>query len=51
MTRKQDPVEIDTMSCILHAAQSGVAFEEYIRRVTDYGRKRIRMISKGLKEE
>lgn len=50
MTRKQDPVELDAYACILHAAQRGVSFEEYIRKVADYGRKRIRMIQKGLKE-
>lgn len=50
MTKKQDPKELDTMSCILHAAEAGVPFEEYMKKVTDYGRKRIRMISKGLLE-
>jgi len=50
MTTKKDSVELDAMSCILHSAEAGVAFETYMHRVTDYGRKRIRMIQKGLKE-
>ena len=48
MTTKKDSTTLDTMSCILHAAEQGVAFETYMDRVRDYGRKRIRMISKGL---
>jgi|APCry1669189101_1035198.scaffolds.fasta_scaffold987350_1 hypothetical protein len=51
MTTKKDCVALDTMSCILHAAEQGVSFEIYMHRVTDYGRKRIRMIGKGLKGE
>ena len=51
MTTKEDSTTLDTMSCILHAAEQGVAFETYMDRVRDYGRKRIRMISKGLVEE
>ena len=50
MTTKKDSMVLDTMSCILHAAEQGVAFETYMKRVSDYGRKRIRMISKDLKE-
>jgi len=50
MTTKKDSMALDTMSCILHAAEQGVAFETYMKRVEDYGRKRIRMISKDLKE-
>ena len=50
MTAKKDSMALDTMSCILHAAEQGVAFETYMKRVSDYGRKRIRMISKDLKE-
>jgi hypothetical protein len=50
MTTKKDSMTLDTMSCILHAAEQGVPFEAYMQRVTDYGRKRIRMISKELKE-
>ena len=49
MTAKQDRVALDTMSCILHAAEMGVSWEDYCEKVLDYGRKRIRMISKGLK--
>jgi len=51
MTTKKDPMALDTMSCILHAAEQGVSFESYMKRVEDYGRKRIRMISAGLKEK
>ena len=50
MTTKKDSMALDTMSCILHAAEQGVAFETYMHSVTDYGRKRIRMISKELKQ-
>ena len=50
MTSKKDSVSLDTMSCILHAAERGCGFEEYMDKVRDYGRKRIRMISKELKE-
>jgi hypothetical protein len=50
MTAKKDCKALDTMACILHAAEQGVGFEEYLDRVRDYGRKRIRMISKDLKE-
>ena len=50
MTTKKDSVELDSYSCILHAAERGVSFEDYMKKVADYGRKRIRMIQKGLKE-
>lgn len=50
MTLKKDAMALDTMSCILHAAEQGVSFESYMDRVRDYGRKRIRMIAKELKE-
>jgi len=50
MTAKQNPVEIDAMNAIMHSAQLGVPFETYMKRVADYGRKRIRMIQKGLGE-
>lgn len=50
MTQKKNSKELDAMSCILHSAELGVPFEEYMHLVTDYGRKRILMISKGLKE-
>jgi len=48
MTIKKDSVELDAFSAILHAAENGVPFEQYMKRVSDYGRKRIRMISKDL---
>ena len=50
MTAKKISKEPDAMACILHSAESGVPFEEYMKSVADYGRKRIRMIQKGLKE-
>ena len=50
MTAKKDSMALDTMACILHAAERGVSFETYMDRVRDYGRKRIRMISKDLKQ-
>lgn len=50
MTAKKISRELDAMSCILHAAETGIPFEEYMKSVADYGRKRIRMIQKGLKE-
>ena len=48
MTIKKDSVELDAFAAILHAAENGVPFEQYMKRVSDYGRKRIRMISKDL---
>ncbi len=50
MTTKLNPVEIDAYSLIMHAAQKGESFDKYVERVKDYGRKRIRMISKGVGE-
>ena len=41
MTTKKDSMALDTMSCILHAAEQGVGFETYMQRVCDYGRKRV----------
>jgi len=50
MTRKQNPIILDTDSCILHAAQTGVPFEEYMHRVTRDGRKKINRLMEGLKK-
>lgn len=50
MTKKQDPVELDAMSCIYHAAVAGIPLEDYTEKVARYARKRVRMICKGLKE-
>lgn len=50
MTAKKISTELDAYSCILHAAEKGIPFEVYMDHVRDYGRKRIRMISKSLKE-
>lgn len=43
MTKRQIPTELDAYSIILHAAQSGVALDDYIDKVRDYAHKRIRM--------
>jgi hypothetical protein len=51
MTTKLDPIELDAMSCINHAAIAGVPLEHYTKRVAEYARKRVRMICKGLKNE
>ena len=51
MTTKKDSMALDTMSCILHAAEQGESFESYMDRVRDYGRKRIHMIARELKHE
>jgi hypothetical protein len=48
MTAKQNPYEIDAMACIMHAAQEGVPIDTYTKRVTDYARKRIRMVAVGV---
>ena len=50
MTAKKLSTELDAYACILHAAETGCSFEEYMKRVGNYGRKRIRMIQKGLEE-
>ena len=50
MTSKKDQKELDAMQCILHSAELGIRFEDYIDKIADFGRKRIRMISKELKE-
>jgi hypothetical protein len=50
MTKKQDSVELDAYNCILHAAQRGVTFKAYVKKVEDYGSKRLRMLT-GVKEE
>jgi len=49
MTKKQDPVELDAYACILHAAQRGVTFKQYVKKIEDYGCKRLRMVT-GVKE-
>jgi len=51
MTAKKDCVNLDAYACILHAAEMGIPFESYMAKVCDYGKKRIRMISKGMEEE
>jgi hypothetical protein len=50
MTRKQNPILLDIDSCILHSAQTGIPFEEYVERVARDGRKKIKVMVKGLKE-
>jgi len=49
VTKKQNPIVLDTDMCILHAAQTNVPFEEYVARVARDGRKKIRKLSEGLK--
>lgn len=44
MTKKQVPTELDAYAVILHAAQNGIPLDEYIDKVRDYARKRIRML-------
>jgi hypothetical protein len=51
MTIKKDSINLDAYAAILHSAESGIPFEDYMNKVSDYGRKRIRMITKGLKNE
>lgn len=51
MTKKLDPVELDAMSCINHAAIAGVPLEEYTKKVASYARKRVRMICRGLNDD
>jgi hypothetical protein len=50
MTSKKDPVDLDAYACILHSAERGVSFEEYMTRVADRGRKKIGTIQRGLEE-
>lgn len=50
MTKKQDPVELDAYACILHAAQRGVTFKAYCKKIEDYGSKRLRMVT-GAKDD
>ena len=50
MTKKLNPYELDAFALINHAAQEGVPLEEYTDRVTQYARKRVRMICKGMRE-
>jgi len=44
MTKKQLSTELDAYAIILHAAQSGIAIDEYIAKVSDYAHKRVRML-------
>jgi hypothetical protein len=48
MTKKQNPIILDVDMCILHAAQTGVPFEEYAKRVARDGRKKIHKLAEGL---
>ena len=48
MTSKQDPVDLDAYTMMLHAAQSGMTFEEYEMRVVRVARKKIRKLGEGL---
>jgi hypothetical protein len=51
MTRKRNPIVLDIDSCILHAAQTGIPYEEYMKRVERDGRKKIRILIRGLQNE
>jgi hypothetical protein len=51
MTVKKDSINLDAFAAIVHAAEMGIPFEEYMNKVSDYGRKRVRMIQKGLKND
>jgi hypothetical protein len=44
MTKKQIPTELDAYAIILHAAQQGIPLDEYVKKVSDYAHKRIRML-------
>ena len=44
MTKKLNPVELDAYQIIAHAAQAGMSLNEYVKRVDDYAKKRIRML-------
>lgn len=48
MTSKQNPVQLDAYACIHHAAEAGIPISQYIARVEDFARKRVKMIGKGL---
>ena len=48
MTAKQNPIVLGIDSCILHSAQTGIPFEEYMKRVTRDGRKKIKRMIEGL---
>ena len=45
MTTKKNSIELDAYSIIIHAAERGVAIDEYVARVHDYASKRLRMIT------
>jgi hypothetical protein len=51
MTTKQNPVEIDAYSIILHAAQKGMPLGEYLAKVDDYAHKRMRLVTRGMRDE
>lgn len=44
MTKKLNPVELDAYQIIAHAAHAGMSLNEYVKRVDDYAKKRIRML-------
>ena len=45
MTAKKNSIELDAYAIIVHAAERGVAIDEYVARVHDYASKRLRMIT------
>ena len=50
MTSKQNPVDLDAYSLILHAAQCNQSFEDYSDRVIRAARAKIKKISSNLVE-
>lgn len=44
MTKKLNPVELDAYQIITHAAQAGMSLDDYVKRVDDYAKKRLRML-------
>jgi len=50
MTKKQDPVELDSILLITHAAQSNWSFEGYTSRVVRAARIKMKKIGEGLQD-
>jgi hypothetical protein len=50
MTTKQDPREIDSISIITHACQSGQSMEDYLKSVAKKCRVKVKNVSRDLKD-
>ena len=50
MTSKQDPVELDALQLIHHAAQTNKSLEGYMQRVIRVARYRTKKLVDGVKE-